>query len=511
MIQTQPSRQFQKRLLIRADASPEIGAGHIMRCLALAQAWQDAGGCCTFVLASHAPALEERLKAEGLEVLHLANRPGSRDDAAQTAALARQVGAAWVVVDGYPFGDDYQHALKAAGLRVLFVDDYGHAGYYAADLVLNQNLSADEKLYRRREPYTQLLLGTRYALLRREFWPWHGWQREIAKVGNKVLVTLGGADSQNATLKVIQALQQVVLDGLEAVVVVGGMNPHLTELRSAIQQSKRNIRLESNVPHMPDWIAWADIAIAAGGSTCWELAFMGLPALILVLADNQQSVATALEAAGAAVNLGRHTALAPADIAQAVSRLAAAQDTRAAIAQRAQELVDGSGAFRIVSQMSGNRLLLRPVQAHDCRLVWEWANDPLTRAFSFSLQPIPWERHLEWFTAKLSDPLTLFCIAINADGVPIGQIRYQIEGTEAVVSVSVAPNQRGKGYGREIICLGAQRVFASTPVELIHAYVKPDNVASLRAFAAAGFVNGGLIEIKGNQAVHWTLRKDAQP
>jgi len=278
-------------LLLRADASETIGTGHVMRCLALAQAWQDTGGRVVFLMATEAPAVEARLQSEGMEVIHLPVQPGSRDDAIQTADLARRVGADWVVVDGYHFGADYQRTIRGLGLHLLFIDDHGHADHYSADLVLNQNIHAHEGIYKNREPYTRLLLGTRYVLLRREFLKWRGWKREIPEVARKVLVTMGGSDPDNVTLKVIQALQQVDVDGLETIVVVGGGNPHYEELQSSVQESRFPVLLESNVTNMPELMAWADVAVSAGGSTSWELAFMGVPALVLILANNQRSIA----------------------------------------------------------------------------------------------------------------------------------------------------------------------------------------------------------------------------
>jgi UDP-2,4-diacetamido-2,4,6-trideoxy-beta-L-altropyranose hydrolase len=494
-------------LLVRADGSSQIGAGHVMRCLALAQAWQEARGAVHFALASAPLALEMRLLGEGIAVHPITGVPGSTDDAMQTIALARQIGAAWSVVDGYHFGAGYQQSIKQAGLRLLFVDDYGHAGHYHADLVLNQNLHADASLYANREPHTRLLSGTHYVLLRREFWPWRSWQREIPPVARKVLVTLGGSDPDNVTLKVIQALQQAEIEDLEARVVIGSNNPHVEVLQSAIQNRESKIRTERNVTDMTALMVWADLAVSTGGSTCWELAFMGLPNLALILADNQRPVAIELDAAGVVINLGQPAALAPIEIARALAELASAPAKRAAMAERGRALVDGAGAGRVVQQMRDQELTLRPAQADDCRLIWEWANDPLTRAASFSAQPIPWEDHVAWFMAQLADPDCLFYVALDA-AAPIGQIRYQIEGQEAVVSVSLSPGRRGQGYGSRIIRLASQKVFERTAISLIHAYVKPDNTASACAFVKAGFVNSDIAEVRGHQALHFVLRKD---
>lgn len=338
-------------LLIRTDASTKIGTGHLMRCLALGQAWQDAGGRAVFLMAIGVPALESRLRSEGMEVVHLPVKPGSLEDAAQTADFAQKIGADWVVVDGYHFGADYQRVIKERGLHLLFIDDMGHAEHYYADLVLNQNIHAHEGLYRNREPYTRLLLGTRYVLLRREFLKWRGWKREIPEVARKVLVTMGGSDPYNVTLKVTQALQQVDVDGLEAIVVVGASNPHYQELQSIVQDSRFPIRLEPNVTNIPELMAWADVAIAAGGTTCWELAFMGVPSLVLVLAENQRPIAEGLARVGAVVSFGWFKHVSIADITSTLSHLLFDKKRRAQMIQCAQRLVGENGVLNILKEL----------------------------------------------------------------------------------------------------------------------------------------------------------------
>ena len=339
------------QIVFRVDASTQIGTGHVMRCLALAQAWQDTQGQAIFVMTTSVPALEERLQSEGMQVVHLTTEPGSLDDAQQTATLAHQFGATWVVVDGYHFGGEYQQILKQSKLHLLFIDDYGHAEHYYADFVLNQNISADEQWYQNREPYTQLLLGSCYALLRREFWQWQGWQRTVPPVAKKVLVTLGGADPDNITLKVIQSLQIVEGEELEAVVVVGGSNPHYENLKMAVQDSRYPIQVQQNVTNMPELMAWADMAISAGGSTCWELAFMGLPSILLILADNQRAIAQKLATLNLAVNLGWHQDVTIEEIGLALRESIGDRPKRETMSKRERELVDGNGARRVVSEM----------------------------------------------------------------------------------------------------------------------------------------------------------------
>lgn len=156
-----------------------------------------------------------------------------------------------------------------------------------------------------------------------------------------------------------------------------------------------------------------------------------------------------------------------------------------------------------------HELKIRFAKPEDCQLIWEWANDPNTRAVSFSSEPIPWESHVKWFSAKLTDSNCMFFIALDANDFPIGQIRYEVDGTEATVSVALAPSQRGKGYGTQIIQMASQKVFDCMSIGIIHAYIKPDNTTSIRAFAKVRFSNNGLIEVHGNPALDFILRRPA--
>ncbi|MGA2345220.1 MAG: UDP-2,4-diacetamido-2,4,6-trideoxy-beta-L-altropyranose hydrolase [Candidatus Sulfotelmatobacter sp.] len=341
-------------LFFRADASIAIGTGHVMRCLALAQAWQDAGGRAVFAMSEATPAIQARLTAESCEVVSISHAAGTADDASQTIALARERAAAWIVVDGYQFTADYQQALKAAGFKVLFLDDYGSARHYFADVVLNQNVHANEEMYGARESYTRLLLGPRYCLLRREFTSWRGWKREIATIGSKVLVTMGGSDPGNLTAKVIEALRprSDMLSDLEVTVVVGGSNPHFESLQRSASQGGGRFRLLKSVANMPELMAQADLAVAGAGTTCWEMCLLQLPLILIDLADNQKPIAHALAALGAAVHLGTAGTVTEQQIAKRVTSLLASEAERAALSQLCGKLVDGRGTERVFGELT---------------------------------------------------------------------------------------------------------------------------------------------------------------
>jgi UDP-2,4-diacetamido-2,4,6-trideoxy-beta-L-altropyranose hydrolase len=338
-------------LVIRADANAHMGTGHLMRCLALAQGWKARGGQATFVTTCESDMLCGRLSDEGFQVGKIERPYPDPGDSAITLQALVAHSDAWLVLDGYHFASDYQRQIKEAGRLLLVIDDTAHLAHYWADVVLNQNINA-QGLHYACEPYTRLLLGTRYVLLRSEFLAWRGWRREIPEVARKVLVTLGGSDPDNQTLKVIRALQQMDVDGLEAVIVVGASNPHSRELRSAVRGSRRAIRLVHNAENMPELMAWADVAVSAGGSTCWEMAFMGLPAVILVLAENQRGIATGLDEAGVVASVGWHAGVSSSQVASTLRRLCKDQGLRRQMSRQGRQVVDGLGVERVINFLS---------------------------------------------------------------------------------------------------------------------------------------------------------------
>lgn len=339
-----------EQLIIRADAGPRMGAGHVMRCLALAQAWQDEGGSVLFVTTLKSGALLERIEREGIEVVEMKAKPGGEEDASIASDLVRQSGAVWVAVDGYHFGADYQKRIKASGVRLLFLDDYGHAEHYCSDVVLNQNIGDWESTYVRREPFTRLLLGSRYLLLRREFQRWRDFKREIPTQGRKVLVTLGGGDTSRITAKVIRALSALPVDDLEVSVIIAG-DAWTDGLDAMGVESDVNIELVRDATDVAERMSRSDVAITGGGGTCWEAAFMGLPCLAVVMAENQRIVVDALVKAGVTESLGWFEDFEEELVGQTVARLLKEPARRAAMRRNGGYPVDGYGSQRVVETM----------------------------------------------------------------------------------------------------------------------------------------------------------------
>jgi UDP-2,4-diacetamido-2,4,6-trideoxy-beta-L-altropyranose hydrolase len=482
-----------------------MGTGHVMRCLALAQAWQDAGGKPVFAMAGFTLAIVKRIKEEGIEVEHLAAVTGAAEDAHETVQLASRKNANWIIVDGYQFGPDYQRAIKAAGFKLLFIDDYAHAAPYSADLVLNQNLQANRDLYSKRDPSTQLLLGPRYAMLRREFRPWRSWRREIPAVGRKILVTMGGSDPDNSTAKVIEAIASLGGLDLETTVLVGGSNPHLRDVEALINHE--SMRLITDTTCVPDLMTWADVAITGAGTTFWEMCFLGLPGILLVLAENQQGVAAVAEKMGIARNLGKGSEVSASFLAEKLIQLLRSSDTRRSQSEKGRDLIDGRGAGRVFAFLSD--LELRHTVDSDCEVFWEWASDPEARTASFHNETISWEQHTKWFRAKMKDPKAILYTATSGSRLPLGQVRYQIDGRRAVLSISLGARFRGCGLGQKVLAVAVEKFLQESDVEFIDAYVKPENVPSMSLFVGAGFRKLPSKQIEGQEAIHFVLKRNA--
>ena len=493
-------------LIIRADASATIGHGHVMRCLALAQSWQDRGGRCIFASAHPIAALETRLKSEGFESVKLNAVSGSREDAEKLVECAAQNDTRWVVIDGYHFAIEYQRIVKTAGVKLLVVDDYGQIGSYAADVILDQNTGTAENFYHQRGADTELLLGTRYAMLRREFREWRGWKREVPPVARKLLVTMGGSDPENLTAQVIEAFGRLRLPELDVKIVVGGGNPHKAEL-SQVAATMDNIRIEVDARNMPELMADADVAISSASSTCWELCMLGLPAIVVDAARNQLPLAQALNSIEAAVHIPR-AEFRIERITQEIQSITAAVDQRDKLSANASRLIDGRGAARVVSAMQSGAITIRPVDAQDCNLLWQWASDSSVRSSSFSPETISWQQHQAWFQSKINNPRSFILIAEDERRRPVGQCRADLNaGRDAEIDISISREYRGVGYGPRLIRMCVREVFKRTEAERLHAFIRPENRASVRAFSEAQFTYLGLEIVKGTEAFHYVREK----
>lgn len=316
------------RIAFRADASLQMGTGHVMRCLTLADALAAQGADCLFICREHQDNLIEQIRNKGyrthaLPVLSpvgassLAIKAASDEqspahshwlgatqveDAAACTAILAEVNPDWLIVDHYALDARWELALKPHYRKLMVIDDLADRPHQC-DLLLDQTFGRDAEDYRAWVPVScRLLCGSQYALLRPEFAALRGYslQRRANPQLRQLLITMGGVDKDNATSQVLEALRGCPLPAqCQITVVMGATAPWLAEVSSQAQSMPWPIRVMVGVSDMAQLMADSDLAIGAAGATSWERCCLGLPTIMLVLADNQRNVAKGLERAGA--------------------------------------------------------------------------------------------------------------------------------------------------------------------------------------------------------------------
>jgi UDP-2,4-diacetamido-2,4,6-trideoxy-beta-L-altropyranose hydrolase len=328
------------RATIRVDATPAIGHGHMARCVTLARALREHGVTSAFAMRGPGGAATAWLAREGIPVLEI---DGDELNASRRAAE----GAALVIVDGYAFDASWHEALRAPSRCVCVVDDLATAPL-GGDAVLNGNVFAPRLSYDL-PPGAVRLIGSSYALVRDEFL--EARERRLTSAGQQagrkaqVLVTMGGADPAEGTELVLEAIGQSE-EPMHLRVVVGGSNPRVEAIRAAAARlSDHVVEVIVDSRDMAGEMLWCDVAVTAAGSTCLELACVGVPALTLVLGDNQAPVAAELARRGLMPTAGRVGELSAGEVRDALAALLGDPAKRAVEAAQ-RELVDGNGARR---------------------------------------------------------------------------------------------------------------------------------------------------------------------
>lgn len=490
------------RIAIRADASLTMGTGHVMRCLSLAAVLRARGAELHFLsrdLPGHAHGLI-REQGYGLQVLpapqgappagdlvHAAWLGVGMDrDADECLAALRALGGVdWVIVDHYAIDARWHRRLRAAARRIAVIDDLADRRH-DADLLLDQALmpEGDQRYASLLPPGCAQLLGPGYALLRAEFTEARRQARPRQRP-ERLLVFLGGVDAGGYTRLALEALALSSLRDCAADIVVGRTNPAAEWIREYCARHPAQ-RFHQQVGNMAELMLAADLSIGAGGSTTWERACLGLPAVILVVAENQRPSAQAMQDAGKAWVVDG-AGLDAAALARQLDAIAADPARLEQVSRLNLELADGRGAERVARRMLAPELLLRRARADDMRPVYDWRNDEGTRRHSHSSAVIPYQDHQRWFTRVLADPQRALLIAED-QGRPVGVLRYDVAEERALVSIYLVPGCGGAGYGPAILSAGSRWLAAEYPqVGIVVGEVLDANVASHRAFREAGY------------------------
>lgn len=363
------------RVVFRADASLQIGTGHVMRCLTLADALKATGAECHFICREHSGNLIGFIRDKGYSVHALLQTETLEDDpltgelpplahaiwlgasqqqdAEQCGAVLASLQPDWLIVDHYALDVRWEAALSPYYRRLLVIDDLADRHHHC-DVLLDQTFGRNTDDYRSLVPAScTLLCGSQYALLRPEFSalrPYSLQRRENPNLEH-LLITMGGVDKDNATGLVLETLRTSELpEQCRITVVMGATAPWLANVRQQAADMPWATTVKVNVSNMAQLMADSDLAIGAAGATSWERCCLGLPTIMLVLAENQQQIAINLEQSKAAYVIAENQGV---DVT--LPRLLAPRVMSSAqlmlMGQAAADILDGQGVAAVIQHL----------------------------------------------------------------------------------------------------------------------------------------------------------------
>lgn len=409
-------------------------------------------------------------------------------DAAETIQALGHPRPDWLVVDHYGLDWSWERALRPHAKNLLVIDDLANR-QHDCEVLLDQGYAtaAEQRYWNRVRPECRLLLGPRYALLRAEYRRRRQHMRPRSERLGRIVVFVGGSDPENLTGAALQVLAAPEFGHIAVDLVVGVNNRHAAAIASAAL-ARPHTTVHGPRPHLADLMEEADLAIGAGGGTTWERMCLGLPSIVVSMAENQLRSCEALAADGLIRYLGVGRRALCGSLRQELLRLAHEPQLLRQMSAQCARVVDGFGAARVcefILPTASGKLRLRPANEGDEWLYLHWANDPEVRRQSLNSATIDPCKHEQWFVAKLADHDSRLFVML-ADELPVGQIRFDRLGQEAVIDYSLDEQFRGRGWGRELVLLGMRTMLKEGPVAF-RADVKGSNAASGAVFRRLGF------------------------
>ena len=534
------------KIVVRADASLTMGSGHIMRCLTLADRLKQQGHDISFICREHDGHLADLIGQKGFAVQLLAKSntadfikqhahsewlgASESDDFAECKPILQALKPDWLIIDHYAIGKNWEQQAKRLlpNLKILAIDDLADRTH-DCEILLDQNFGRKNEDYQPLVPsHCQRLLGTRYTLLRDEFASWRAIslnRRKSVQPPNNILVNLGGVDNDNVTLKILQSLNTFVQQSTQAfnvTVVMGKTAPHIESVQRFAKRASFACAVLVNVTNMAQLMANADLAIGAAGSTTWERCCLGLPMVLIVLADNQQVIAKAL-ADKNVVKVVTDMATLDEQLPCLLSELA---DNYKKFSHQSAKLVDGQGAKRVAHWIEFAQKFqhcqVRQATQADTQMIWQWRNHIDVRRWMFGQDEIALADHDKWYRKQL-DHANVHLLVFETDGSkggePMGLVNVtqimvdkyqtlQLANTHASNPNSSRQNEKtaswgfylspnsakGQGLGFALGVLAIAQIFNTTDIGKITAQVLAYNTASLALHRKLGFSETGVLK-----------------
>ncbi len=497
-------------IVFRTDASLKIGTGHVIRSMTLACALRKRGLVCQFVCRGHEGNLTQIIQKDGFKVTNLrflqdessysdeqprlahADWLGTdwETDAQQTIDAIQESSVDWIVIDHYALDVRWEQKLRPFVKRIMVVDDLADRPH-DCDVLLDQNFVANfAGRYNGLLPlHCSKLLGPKYALLQPQYPDLH--PRTPPRTGpiERILIYFGGVDQQSLTGMAIEAILALERPEINVDVVLNSASPNWAEIQGKFGD-RSSICLHESLPSLAILMLKADLAIGAAGATSWERCCLGLPSIVITLAENQRPIAKELSEGGYVTHLGNHDQVSVADIRLSIEKYLNS-DTLEERSRRCLDLVDGNGTARVAEILllnANSPLTARLATLADEALLLEWANDPVVRMNAFNSDAIDGKTHRKWFYNRLRRPETCKIFIVEADGnLEIGQVRFEKCESAWEIHYGMAAFARGKQLGQKLLETAMCEFRKDSSEQNLFGRVKMDNIPSQRIFEKLGF------------------------
>jgi len=355
------------RVIFRVDASLKMGTGHVMRCLTLAVELKNYGASVEFICRKHKGNLIHIIRNIGFTVVELKLHDVKKNDSNLThsdwlgatqsqdaidcISILKTSKVDWLIVDHYSIDQSWQKILKKYYSKLLVIDDLSDR-HHNCDIFLDQNFGRKDEDYIKLLPeYSEKLLGSKFALLRKEFSHWREFslaRREKPSL-KKILISMGGVDAENITGQVLKELSSCKLpEDIMVTILLGETAPHITNIRKVVKNFPYSAELKVNVNNMAEIMANSDLAIGASGSTSWERCCLGLPAIQISIAMNQNIIADKLASKNAIKVIK--------EIEELPKILKSANNWMKDVSNISSDICDGLGSKRVVNIIMQQRI-----------------------------------------------------------------------------------------------------------------------------------------------------------
>lgn len=494
-------------ILFRVDSSIQIGAGHVMRCLTLAKELRNRNADVLFVCRDLPGNISSNVKKEGFDIslLSALNETPEPEqlvthweiDASETINSIGSRNLDWCVVDHYGIDHRWHQELRPLTHNIMVIDDLANRNY-DCDLLLDQTYGRDKSAYQTLVPTDcRVLLGSKFALLRREFVRFRpeALKKRKCQIDIKhILVSMGGMDPNNVVGEVLNALAVVKWKEKPLInVVLGNQAPNLNAVVEQAKSHPLKINVLTNVKNMAELMVDADLAIGAGGTTSWERCCLGLPTVVIDLAKNQKNILNNLKEAGAHIFPAySNDQIGIQSFAETIEMVLSDNVLVHHMINRSFDVCDGRGAHRVGLGMvhccldNGQYIWLEDVAMSDAETIYEWQCHPDTRMYANNPEVPTWQQHFDWMKNKIACQSSYFWM-IHHKEEAAGVLRLDLSdfdnGDGYLISILVSPEK----YRLGIAGFALKELKILFPETVLYAKVLEDNMASVSLFKQAGF------------------------